>query len=151
MDGRTVTGGTGRTVKTAHSGRATSGSIPRSLRSSSGIRSKRSRMSAEVNFCSVLMVFPVFSSTTEMTSTKEVGFSKLILYCCSPQYGQTRSFLTSFSPMVSAEYGSSSKAENFSISSLSRSSLPQSRQVIRSSFLIKRVYPTWITGFARSM
>ncbi len=49
MEGRTVTGGTGRAVKTIHSGLATSGFIPRGLRSSSGILSSRSRTSLGVS------------------------------------------------------------------------------------------------------
>src|SRR3972149_6438047 len=48
IDGRTVTGGTRSAVSTIHSGRADSGSIPRTLTSSFGMRSRRSRTSRGV-------------------------------------------------------------------------------------------------------
>ena len=48
MEGLTVTGGTGRTVRTVHSGRATAGSISMRSTSSSGIISSLSRMSIGV-------------------------------------------------------------------------------------------------------
>ena len=49
IDGLTVTGGTGSTVKTNHSGLATSGLTPKTKESSSLIFSKRSRTSEGVN------------------------------------------------------------------------------------------------------
>ena len=140
-----VTGGTGSTVKIVHSGRATSGRlIPSGIKSSSGIFSIRARISAGVSLCSTFLP----SSTT--TSENVVGFSKFILSCWSPQWGQMRSFFTSFSESKSPVW-SSSVPTTFSISSGLNSTRPQERQVTRRSFLMSRVYPTWMTGFASSM
>ena len=54
-------------------------------------------------------------------SEKVVGFSKFILSCCSPQCGQRRSFLISFSERTSP-VSSSSVPTTFSISSGERRS-----------------------------
>ncbi len=51
IDGLIVTGGTGRTVRSIHSGLAVSGFIPITLMSSSGIFSNRSLMSEGVSLC----------------------------------------------------------------------------------------------------
>ena len=145
IEGRIVTGGTGRTVRIVHSGRATSGLTPRARRSSSGIFSRRARMSAGVSLCSI------FRPSSTKTSEKVVGFSKLILSCCSPQWGQTRSFLMSFSETISPASSPSSGPMIFSTSSAVISSREHDLQDTRRSFRISRVYPTWMTGFASSM
>ncbi|KAF5058105.1 hypothetical protein DSECCO2_349900 [anaerobic digester metagenome] len=145
IEGRIVTGGTGSTVRIVHSGRATSGLIPRRRRSESGIRSSRARMSAGVSLCSF------FLPSSSRTSEKVVGFSKFTFSCCSPQWGQDRSFLMSFSVRKSPPSSSSAVIETFWISSGERRSRPHARQVTRRSFRIRRVYPTWMTGLASSM
>ncbi len=133
IEGRIVTGGTGRTVRIVHSGRATSGLTPISRRSSSGILSRRALISAGVSLCST------FLPSSTKTSEKVVGFSKLTLSCCSPQWGQTRSFLTSFSETTSMVRSLSSGPTIFSTSSAVISNREQDRQVTRRSFLIRRV------------
>jgi hypothetical protein len=114
-----VTGGTGRTVRHVHSGLATAGLIPRSLKSSSGIFSRRALISAGVSFCSLFLPF-----SSIVASENVVGFSKFILSCCSPQNGQTRSFFISFSEMVSS-FLSSSGPRTLLISSALKRRRPQ--------------------------
>ena len=102
-------------------------------------------MSAGVSLCSI------FLPSSSRTSEKVVGFSKFTLSWSSPQWGQARSFLMSFSVSTSPPSSSSAVIETFWISSGERRSRPQARQVTRSSFRIRRVYPTWMTGLASSM
>jgi len=135
MDGLTVTGGTGRAVRTIHSGRQAAGSIPSGIRSASGMRSSRSLTSLGVSLCP--------------SSRKVVGLSSVIFFCSSPQCGQTSfiafsaaalavSLENSRRSMVSLPSSSmvSMRARYSLTSSSVRTSLPQDLQVACSSFLI---------------
>ena len=71
MDGRTVTGGTGKAVKIIHSGLETSGFSPMGTRSSFGMRSSLSLTSLGVSLCP--------------SSLKVEGLSSVILSCSALQ------------------------------------------------------------------
>ena len=147
MEGRTVTGGTGRAVRIIHSGRQDFGDMPSGSRSWSGMRSRRSRTSLGVS------LWP--------SSRKVVGLSRVILSWSAPQWGQIMRVAASLAvifAMSRSSIESPPRSSTWSMDamySLACSSVssrrPQERQVDWRSFLISFTYPTWMTGMARSM
>ena len=112
IEGRTWTGGTGRTVRTIHSGRPNFGLRPIARTSSSGIRSSRARTSFGV----ILWPF----------SRKVVGLSRMIFCWTSWQCGQTRS---SFGSRVRTVGSSESTAASDRLDGASGRIRPQARHV----------------------
>ena len=150
IEGLTETGGTGMTWRTAHSGRAALGSIPRRIRSSSGILSSLSRTVLGVNRT---------APPSATISWKVVGLPCSIGYCFCPQWGHCWAFLASL--MISSRKASGMvlsrclrsawRTLNFSIFSSLSSILPQFLQVIERSRWMSFAKLTWITGSASSM
>ena len=82
MEGRTVTGGTGRTCSMNHSGLAVAGSYPSSTRSSLVICANRPRSVIGSSLCSPSSVF----------SEKDVGLVNMRSYWILPQCGHSFAF-----------------------------------------------------------
>src|SRR5581483_1620820 len=149
IEGLTVTGGTGSTWSTNHSGLAVLGSYPRSVRSSSGMWLSLSR----------IVIGRSLFSPASVLSTNIVGFVNIRSYCSLPQCGQSLTFLARSmisSLMLSSvmtAYAAFVSRIDLSCASSSGSSfiLLQDRQVISKSLCMSSTNAIWSTGSASSM
>ncbi len=149
IDGRTVTGGTGRTCKINHSGLAVLGSYPRRIKSS---------LETFTNLSLIVIGNSLFSPTS-VFSTKIVGFVKIKSYCSFWQWGQTFTFFAfsmisslTFSSVITA-YGSllSRKSLYLTRSSLLNLIRLQALHVINNNLWISSINAICKTGSASSI